>query len=144
MNSTENTTVAESVVAAPAPLTKEQVLAKIDAQITKLQARRFNVENDIAVPKGTAKVVVLPAIGDEVIFSHGRKTATTAPTLLMGVVVALKQAGPSVDGKRGSPAQVKVQVGDGFDAEFFVIYPAQIEGNAPEQEEDNGEDTSAE
>ena len=110
--------------AAPAPLTKEQKLAKIDEQIAKLQARREDIVNDVVRVKAV-KEVVLPDAGDTVTFMFGRKTATTQPTEKIGTVIGVKTATKMDDGKT-SPAQVKVSFGAGFDAEVAVIYPAQI------------------
>jgi hypothetical protein len=105
------------------PKTKAEKLAEIDAKIERLQARRTDIENDVVtVPK--SKVVVLPEVGDEVNFMHGRTTATTVPMMKSGIVVATKEASVH-EGKRQN-AQIKVQMGSGFDAEFVVLYPAQI------------------
>lgn len=115
------TTAAPVVVAAP---TKEEKIAAVKAQIKRLEEKLYNIENDIVVVK-TSKVVVLPNVGDAVLFSYGRKTATTNPVLKDGVVVAIKAAGKAENGKT-LPAQIKVQTGEGFDIEFVTIYPAQI------------------
>lgn len=112
--------------------TKEEKIAVIDAQIAKLGVRRYNVENDIVVAK-TSKVIVLPAVGADVLFKHGRRTATTEPVQKLGRVVAVK---PSTTGANGKvlPAQIKVSIGEGFDQEFVVIYPAQIAAAGPAAE----------
>jgi len=118
------------VIVKAAP-TKAERIAVIDAKITKLQEQRYNIENDIVSAPKAAKVVVLPAVGDSVTFVHGRRTATTEPTQRVGTVVAVKPK-TEADGK-ALPAQIKVQVGEGFDAEFIVIYPAAIvDGNDAE------------
>jgi hypothetical protein len=128
----ENFDTAEGQSAAPAQqatpkapeLTKEQKLAKIQKEIDRLKEKYFNVENAIvAVPK--AKVVALPEIGTDVLFSYGRRTATTEPTQKIGKVTAVKPASTTAEGKK-LPAQIKVSVGEGFEQEFVVIYPAQI------------------
>lgn len=121
----DNTAVdaAAPVAAKPAP-TKEEKIASLKAQIAKLEVRLYNVENDIVVPAKVAKVVELPAVGAEVSFMHGRTTATTEPTQKTGVVVAVKAA-TEVDGK-SKPALVKVQIGEGFDAELVTIYLGQL------------------
>ena len=52
-------------------------------------------------------------------------------------MVAVKLAA-EVDGKK-TPAQVKAAYGEGFDASFAVVYPAQltvVDGVAQEQDED--------
>lgn len=110
-------------------LTKEEKLVAIDAQIAKLHQRRHNIENDIVVVK-TPKAVVLPELGALVAFSYGRKTATTSPVAKQGTVVAIKPSIELEGGKR-APAQIKVQIGEGFDTEFVVIYPAQLVTPAP-------------
>ena len=120
-----------SAVAAPVVLTKEEKLQRIDQQIAKLQARRYNIENDIVETK-VKKEVALPEVGAEVLFNYGRRTATTEPVQKIGVVVAVKPASEK-DGKK-LPAQIKVQFGDGFDTEFAVIYPAQIVSAGAEEQ----------
>ena len=118
----DTVTVPPVAVAAPVALTKEQKIAKIREQIAKLEARIVSIETGVEVK--TAKVVALPVVGDNVSFLYGRKTATTEPVLKSGVVVAVKPSS-IVDDKK-LPAQVKVQVGEGFDVEFITIYPAQV------------------
>ena len=113
----------ESAIVKAAP-TKAERIAAIDAKITKLQEQRYNIENDIVSAPKAAKVVVLPAVGDTVTFTYGRRTPTTEPVQRVGVVIAVKPK-TEVDGK-SRPAQVKVQSGEGFDAELITIYPAQI------------------
>jgi hypothetical protein len=105
--------------------TKAEKIAQIDQRISKLQEQRYNLENDIVAAPKAAKVIVLPAVGDTVVFTHGRRTANTEPVQRVGVVVAVK---PTTEGQGGKtlPAQIRVQVGVGFDAEFCNIYPAQI------------------
>lgn len=110
-------------------VTKEEKLAKIDAQIVVLNQKRYNVENDIVTAKA-AKVVVLPVTGDAVAFSYGRKTPTSQPRELIGTVMGVKPAS-EVDGKR-TPAMIKVTVGEGFDAEVLTIYPAQVSAISPD------------
>lgn len=118
-------TVAAPVPAAPVVLTKEEKLARLDEQIKKLQEKRYNIENDIVAAPKAPKEVVLPAVGDDILFNHGRRTATTEPSQKLGKVVAIKAASVSAEGKK-LPAQLKVSIGEGFDQEFVVIYPAQI------------------
>ena len=117
--------------AAAVVLTKEEKLAKIDTQIAALQQKRYNVENDIVTTKA-AKVVVLPVTRDVVAFSYGRKTPTSSPRELLGIVMGVKPAS-EVDGKR-TPAMIKVAVGVGFDAEVLTIYPAQVSAINPAAE----------
>lgn len=135
MSEIENTTGSnESTAAAPAPvvLTKEERIAKIDKEILRLQTKRYNIENDIVEVKA-AKVVELPAVGADILFNYGRKTATTEPVQKIGRVVAVKPASVNAEGKK-LPAQIKVSTGDGFDQEFVVIYPAQIANAGPAAE----------
>lgn len=104
--------------------TKDEKIAHVKAQIAGLTQKLDDIINDVvrAVAK---KAVVLPEVGAEVLFTRGRTTATTSPTETVGVVLAVKPAATTESGK-ALPAQIKVQVGTGFDAEFVVIYPAQI------------------
>ncbi len=106
-------------------LTKEEKIARIDEQIAKLQQRRYNIENDIVSVAKPKAEVVLPEVGADVLFTYGRRTPTTEPHHRLGRVVAVKPAAVGENGKK-LPAQIKVQLGDGFDASFAVIYPAQI------------------
>ena len=129
---TAETVTASDVATAPvvvAPLTKEEKIAKIEGQISKLQQKIKDLIEGVVRAPAAKKEVALPAIGDVIEFTYGRKTATSNPLEKIGTVVAIK---PSVvveiegGGTRRNPAQIKVQVGDGFDTEFVVIYPAQI------------------
>lgn len=114
-------------------LTKEERIAKLQAEIAKLQTKIYNIENDIVPVKAGKKEVILPAVGADVLFNYGRTTATSTVQQLLGRVVAVKPASTTDAGKK-TPAQLKVQVGEGFDAEFFVIYPAQIADAGPAAE----------
>ena len=130
MTDATNTTSAKPV------LTKEEKIAAIVAQIAKLELRKYNLENDIAEPARAKKEVVLPEVGATVSFVYGRKTATTEPKTITGTVVAVKPA--TVDGEKKLPAQVKVSYGEGFDAAFAVVYPAQLTViNGEQQEQDD-------
>ena len=130
MTDSTNTTSAKPV------LTKEEKIAAIVAQIAKLELRKYNLENDIAEPARAKKEVVLPEVGAIVSFVYGRKTATTEPKTITGKVVAVKPA--TVDGEKKLPAQVKVSYGEGFDAAFAVVYPAQLTViNGEQQEQDD-------
>lgn len=123
--STETSESQAAAVVVKAPLTKEEKIAKIEADIKKLQERLYNLVNDI-VPQARVKpVVALPEVGAAVLFSYGRKTLTTSPVLREGVVIAVKPAQPGANGKT-SPAMVKVQCGEGFDAELVTIYAGSI------------------
>lgn len=113
-------------------LTKEEKISRIEKEIARLTTKLYNVVNDIVEVK-TAKVVALPEVGADVLFNYGRKTATTDPVQKIGRVVAVKPAGVTADGKK-TPAQIKVSVGEGFDAELVVIYPAQIADAGPATE----------
>lgn len=132
---TEETTTVETTTSPKAPvvLTKEEKLAKLDKEIARLIQKRDDIAND-RIPEAKAKKeVVLPEVGADVLFSYGRKTATTEPVEKLGRVVAIKPASTTAEGKK-LPAQLKVSIGEGFDQEFVVIYPAQIlnPGNASE------------
>lgn len=121
-------------------LTKDEKIAKVKADIARLETKLFNLINDIAEPARVKKEVVLPVVGAVVSFVYGRKTTTTEPKTITGTVVAVKAAA-EVDGKK-TPAQVKVAYGEGFDASFAVVYPAQlavVDGVAQEQDDAEGE-----
>ena len=104
-------------------LTKEEKIAHVEKQIVALNAKLSDIINDV-VRVAVKKTVALPAVGDTVLFSRGRRTATTEPIDTFATVVAIKPA-VALDSGKTAPAQIKVQIGEGFDAEFVVIYPAQ-------------------
>jgi len=139
-----NTSIeATNEAATAAPLTKEQKIAKIEAQIAKLQQRITDLVNGVVRAVAAKKEVPLPNVGDVIEFTYGRKTATSNPLEKIGTVVAIK---PSVlielegGATKRSPAQLKVQCGDGFDAEFVVIYPAQVkQADGSSQNEEQAE-----
>lgn len=106
-------------------LTKEEKLARLDKEIARLTQKRDDIFNDRQPQPKAKKEVVLPAVGSDVLFTYGRKTATTDPVQKIGRVVAIKEASTNAEGKK-LPAQIKVSVGEGFEQEFLVIYPAQI------------------
>ena len=127
---------AQAPVAKPV-LTKDEKITKVKAEIARLELKLFNLINDIAEPARVKKEVVLPEVGATVSFVYGRKTATTEPKIITGTVVAVRAAS-EVDGKK-TPAQVKVAYGEGFDAGFAVVYPAQltvVNGEAQDQDEE--------
>lgn len=119
--------------AAPVVLTKEEKLARLDKEIARLTQKRDDIANDRLPQPKAAKVVTLPEVGADVLFSYGRKTATTDPVEKLGRVVAVKPASVNAEGKK-LPAQIKVSIGEGFDQEFVVIYPAQILDAGPAAE----------
>ena len=133
MSEIENTNASESTTAAPVVLTKEERIAKIDKEIARLTARRDDIVNDRQPQPKAKKEVVLPEVGSDVLFNYGRKTATTEPVQKIGRVAAIKPASTTADGKK-LPAQIKVSVGEGFEQEFVVIYPAQIADAGPAAE----------
>ena len=134
----EITSATQAAATAKPVLTKAEKITKLKADIARLELKLFNVENDIAEPARVKKEVVLPTVGAVVSFVYGRKTATTEPKTITGTVVAVKAAA-EVDGQK-TPAQVKVAYGEGFDASFAVVYPAQltvVDGVAQELDEDD-------
>lgn len=114
-------------------LTKEERIAKIEAQIATLTQKLDDVRND-RVPQGKAKkAVYAPAVGDKVLATTGRTTATTQAVIREGVVVAVKTP---AEGEKGA-TQVRVQIGEGFDAQLVTLYPAQLV-KVEEKAEDDG------
>ena len=77
--------------------------------------------------------MALPEVGTDILFNYGRRTATTEPVQRIGRVVAIKEASIGAGGKK-LPAQIKVSVGEGFEQEFVVIYPASIADAGPAAE----------
>lgn len=125
-------TINATPVTAPVVLTKEEKIAKVDKEIARLQKKREDIINDVVRATGP-KAIVLPAVGADVLFNYGRNTATSSVEQLLGRVVAIKPASVTEAGKK-TPAQIKVSVGEGFDQEFYVIYPAQIADAGPAAE----------
>lgn len=123
-----------ATVSTPVVLTKEERIAKLRAEIVKLETKIFNIENNIVAVK-VKKEVALPVQGAEILFQYGRRTATTEPVQKLGTVVAVKPASLSEGGKK-LPAQIKVSIGEGFDQEFVIIYPAQVVAKQPTPEAD--------
>lgn len=115
--SEDNNAVAKPV------LTKDEKLAKILKSIEALQAKYDDVLNDRATAKKAAKAVAIPAVGDRVLATTGRNTASTQAIVREGVVVAVKVP---AEGEKGA-VQVRVQIGEGFDAQLVTLYPAQLE-----------------
>lgn len=114
-------------------LTKEEKLARLDKEIARLTQKRDDIFNDRQPQPKAKKEVVLPEVDTDVLFNYGRKTATTDPVQKIGRVVAIKAATTNAEGKK-LPAQIKVSVGEGFEQEFLVIYPAQIADAGPASE----------
>lgn len=125
--------------------TKEERIAAYREQIAKLEGKIADLINGKEPVAKAPKVVPLPEIGAFITFVYGRKTATSNPLEKSGTVVAIK---PSTvqelenGATRRNPAQIKVQVGEGFDAEFCVIYPAQIKEAGEESSYDETDDQS--
>lgn len=147
MTATEIAIAATEAAALKIAKAKEEHIAAFREQIAKIEGKIADLINGKEPAAKAPKVVPLPEIGAFITFVYGRKTATSNPLEKSGVVVAIK---PSTvqelenGATRRNPAQIKVQVGDGFDAEFCVIYPAQIkEAGEEPSAEPSGEEPSA-
>ena len=122
----------------PVVLTKDEKLAKIKTQIAKLEARYDDVLNDRVTAKAAKAPAYLPEVGDRVIATVGRNTATSQAKSVEGVVTAVKPATIDANtGKTVSAAQVRVRINEGtFDEQLVTLYPAQLtkvqEESAPE------------
>lgn len=124
-----NGQLAANAAAASAPivLTKEEKIAKIDSQIARLQAKRDDVVNDRVTVKAKKEVYV-PNVGDKVLATIGRNTATSQSKIVPGTVTAVKLP---EEGSKGA-TQVRVRILEGtFDEQLVTLYPAQLvpEGN---------------
>lgn len=121
MSEVENQTAA----AAKPVLTKEEKIAKIDKQIAALQAKRDDVVNDRVTSKAGKKVTYAPAVGDKVMATVGRNTATGKQAQVVpGVVTAVKTP---AEGEKGA-TQVRVRIYEGtFEEQLVTLYPAQLE-----------------
>jgi len=118
-------------------LTKEEKLAKIDAQIKLLQVKRDDIAND-RIPATKAKAAAyVPSVGDAVIATVGRNTATSQAKAVEGTVVAVKFPEVDGEGKAKGAIQVRVRIFAGtFDEQLVTLYPAQLEAVKVEAEVD--------
>lgn len=117
---------ATTEAAVPVVKTKEEKLAAIKAKIEKLEQQYDDVLNDRAVTKAAAKPTYCPEVGDKVIATIGRNTATSQAKLVEGVVTAVKYPAV-VDGKASGAIQVRVRVYEGtFEEQLVTLYPAQL------------------
>lgn len=82
-------------------------LQAIDEQIAKLQAKREKIANSLELEAGDL------AAGDRVTFEYGRSTSAEGRRTLEGVV-----KGVFTPVKGG--VQVKVEVGEGYEAELLT------------------------
>lgn len=107
-------------------LSKEEKLAAITAQIARLNVRFDDITNDREPTKAVKAPSYAPAVGDNVIATVGRNSATTQAKLVEGVVTAVKPA-VFVDGKAVGATQVRVRINAGsFDEQLVTLYPAQL------------------
>lgn len=129
-------TAAAAVKAKPV-LTKEERIAKVDAEIARLQAKRDDIVNDrITAPKAKAPVYV-PEAGAKVLATVGRATATTQPKVYVGEVIAVKAPELDAEGKAKGATQVRVRINAGtFDEQIVTLYPAALQ---PYTEAEEGE-----
>lgn len=102
--------------------TKDQKLAIVAAELVK-QADKFDaVANDRVVAKST-KPVYEPAVGDKVLATVGRNTATSQAKVVEGTVLAVRTP---AEGEKGA-TQVRVRIYEGtFDEQTVTLYPAQL------------------
>lgn len=121
--------------------TKEQKLAIIAADVVSAVTRFDNVTND-RVPQARApKVVYAPVVGDVVLATIGRNTATSQAKVVEGTVTAIKTP---AEGEKGT-TQVRVRIFAGsFDEQLVTLYPAQLVKKAAEGEEQEVAEEAAE
>jgi uncharacterized protein (DUF1684 family) len=101
---------------------KDQKLAVIADELTKLAQRFDDVAND-RVTVRAAKAVYVPAVGDKVLATVGRNTATSQAKVIPGTVTAVKFP---AEGEKGA-TQVRVRINEGtFDEQLVTLYPAQL------------------
>lgn len=102
--------------------TKEQKLALIADDLVKVATRFDNVANDRVVAK-PGKVVYQPEVGDKVLATVGRNTATSQAKVVEGTVLAVRNP---AEGEKGA-TQVRVRIYEGtFDEQTVTLYPAQL------------------
>jgi hypothetical protein len=126
MNDTVNATTSAAATSAATPvvLTKEEKIARIEVQIKNLQQKLEDVRNDV-VRTPAKKIVYMPSLGDIVLATYGRTTATTQAKVVEGVVIGIREP-QVVDGKQVGATQVRVLVGKGVDTQCITVYPAQL------------------
>jgi len=105
-------------------MTKEQKIAKIDADIVKLNEKRQAIVEGREV-KASKAPVYIPEVGAAVLATIGRTTATTQAKVVEAIVVAVRQ--PAEGDK--TPTQVRIRIGEGFDEQLVTVYPAQLKPN---------------
>lgn len=111
---------------AKAPLTKEEKLARLDTQIKNLQQKRDDVAND-RVTVRAKKEVFVPTVGQGVLATVGRNSATTQAKIVDGTVVAVKFPEANAEGKVVGGIQVRVRIYEGtFDEQLVTLYPSQL------------------
>lgn len=102
--------------------TKEQKLVLIADDLAKTATRFDNVANDRVVAK-PGKVVYQPEVGDKVLATVGRNTATSQAKVVEGTVLAVRNP---AEGEKGA-TQVRVRIYEGtFDEQTVTLYPAQL------------------
>ena len=151
MNANDTDFAAETTTQAAAPATKEakvfdpasiktskhakHLLALAEARLVKANAEVTKEQELIVVLTGlvdtlpesitpSAAPKVVKAVGDVVAFNYGREDSRK---VYEGTVKGIKA------NEAGHPAQYLVEVGEGFDAKQYRIYPGQIVGNEEEQ-----------
>lgn len=122
--------MSEANQAAKPVLTKEEKLAKIQEQIAKLQQRYDDVLNDRVVARAKKETPV-PNVGDKVLATIGRNTATTQAKVEVGTVVAIKF--PEEGSKGGVQVRVRLYEGQ-FEEQLVTLYAAQVEAVRDEAE----------
>ena len=111
-------------------------IAKLEEQVTKINAKIAALKAGKPVVAKVAKVVFVPEVGAKVLATIGRATATSQPRVLEALVLGVKKP---AEGEKGSTL-VRAQVGEGFDAQVFTLFLTQVAPVpvAEEAEEDDG------
>lgn len=116
-------------------LTKDEKLTALRAQLAKLIQKIDDVENDRVPAPAAKKVVYMPFVGEKVLATVGRTTATSKPEVVEGTVLAIKLAAIGDDGKAKGATQVRVRIYEGqFEEQTVTLYPAQLVSNEPKPE----------
>ena len=118
-------TEATNTTAVAAP-TKEEKIAKLQAQADKLLQRIDDIQNDRVTGKAKKEVYV-PQAGDKVIATVGRNTATSQAASEEGTVIAVKSPEVGAEGKSRGGIQVRVRIKEGqFEEQVVTLYVSQL------------------
>lgn len=112
-------------------LTEAEVaqVAKLEEQLKKIAEKIANIK--AGKPTKPVKAVFVPAVGERVLATIGRATATTQPKVVEAVVLGVKRP---ADGEKG-PTLVRIESGEGFDKQALTVFLTAVQP-LPKAEDD--------